>query len=469
VEDHLANCVDCRATLEEYRAMRQQLTSLRVVPALSDIREATMSKINTESNKNFFKGLLRPALAAIPVVAILIALSILQPWNSFPAPQSILTRVYAATSELQSYGLVIYSEATSDEGPVVSTMELNYSEPDRYYRKSLAGENTQEIIIIGDRQYINYHDSSRYMTRSAIESTIAGITSMYTKETALKMLDSLTDLERLPDEIIDGMDCLHYMGRIDMERQVAENIRSMQDNRDQFGLPPLTDEDLARFEEEMSYLRDIKINVELWIGEDDYLIRQFKTDQQLPDYLGTVHRTSMTMRYTSFNEPVSIQPPLDDQGSLLPGWNLAGSITSDSSQYVFTSDMLMSIGAQTGYNDPAHQRINFEISLTNQSAEKVNDGSVLVTTMVTDVAQKPQVFKAEPEDSGIHDFEPDQSRVYKLSLDFDGSNLSKQEISRLADETVIVVHFTTGDGNELFHQLYPHPSSDTRRERTPLE
>ena len=39
VEEHLAACADCRATLEDYRLIRRQLTSLRETPAPAKQRQ----------------------------------------------------------------------------------------------------------------------------------------------------------------------------------------------------------------------------------------------------------------------------------------------------------------------------------------------------------------------------------------------------------------------------------------------
>ena len=39
VEEHLSGCIDCRATLADYRVIRQQLESLKTVPTMPDIRD----------------------------------------------------------------------------------------------------------------------------------------------------------------------------------------------------------------------------------------------------------------------------------------------------------------------------------------------------------------------------------------------------------------------------------------------
>ncbi len=170
---------------------------------------------------------------------------------------------------------------------------------------------------------------------------------------------------------------------------------------------------------------------------------------------GQLFTSTTTYRYYDFNQPVAIEPPLDDEGNLLPGWQIAGSITPDSRQPVFSRDMVVTIGAEPGYNDAAHQQVTFRITLTNQSAETVDNVRLTLSTMATNETEKPAVIEARPQDPEITSFAPDRSETYIASWKFDGSHLSKQEISRLVDETQVKVKFTTQDGRELTELLSP--------------
>ena len=60
--------------------------------------------------------------------------------------------------------------------------------------------------------------------------------------------------------------------------------------------------------------------IEVWIGKDDYLIRQVNIDVQFFKSDGEVYTGSVTAEYYDFNEPIEIEPPLDADGKLLPGW-----------------------------------------------------------------------------------------------------------------------------------------------------
>ena len=60
--------------------------------------------------------------------------------------------------------------------------------------------------------------------------------------------------------------------------------------------------------------------IEVWIGKDDYLIRQVKHNGQVFLSNGEVGTFSFLEVYYDFNEPIEIEPPLDADGKLLPGW-----------------------------------------------------------------------------------------------------------------------------------------------------
>ena len=79
--------------------------------------------------------------------------------------------------------------------------------------------------------------------------------------------------------IIDGIDCFHFKG-IDNERA--------------------------------------NTTIELWLGKDDYLIRQRISQTTMPD--GTIHTS--VRKYYDFNQPISIKAPVTSSGELLDGWQV---------------------------------------------------------------------------------------------------------------------------------------------------
>jgi hypothetical protein len=78
----------------------------------------------------------------------------------------------------------------------------------------------------------------------------------------------------------------------------------------------LTKEEFQQLVEQFDRDRDVT-TVDFWISKDDYLIRkvQYVTSSQEGEVLHT-----KTMIYSGFNQPITIEPPLDAEGNLLPGW-----------------------------------------------------------------------------------------------------------------------------------------------------
>jgi hypothetical protein len=307
VEEHLADCSQCQATLADYMKVRQQLTSLRVVPTMPDIKVSTMSKIKDMHNRSVRRWM-RPALAAIPVVIVLIVLLVLQPWGSFPS--GIIAKAYATTEGLLSYRTSSSLVSTHNGETTIWDSELEYAAPDRYRSKFTLGNSTFEVITIGDKNYAWRADNTTDNAWSA------GIyVRPPSKEDTLSLLDLLTKIENLPDERIAGADCFHLRGEFDMERW-AEKTKAAFDPTD-----PRYEEDVKSIEEQAAATEAV---VEVWIGKDDYLIRQVKHNVQVFASDGEVGTFSYLEVYYDFNEPIEIEPPLDADGKLLPGWQLTG-------------------------------------------------------------------------------------------------------------------------------------------------
>jgi len=305
VEEHLAGCSQCQATLADYMKVRQQLTSLRVVPTMPDIKGSTMSKIKDMHNRSVRRWM-RPALAAIPVVIVLIVLLVLQPWGSFPG--GIMAKACATTEGLLSYRTSSSLIYTHNGETTINDSEGEYVAPDRYRGKFTLGNSTFEVITIGDKNYAWRADNT---TDNAWSAVIYGWP--LSKEDTRSLLDLLTKIENQPDERIAGADCFHLRGEVDMERW-AEKTKATLDSTD-----PMYEEDVEFIEEQAAATEAV---VDVWIGKDDYLIRQVKHNWQIFASDGGVDTLSYTEEYYDFNEPIEIEPPLDADGKLLPGWQL---------------------------------------------------------------------------------------------------------------------------------------------------
>jgi hypothetical protein len=328
VEEHLASCASCRATLADYTAVRRQLLSLRRMPAVSDIKEETMSKIKAVSFLRKPKQWMLPALVTVSIVAVLIALIALHPWSAFWGAQSVMAKAYAATSSLQSYQMTIYATSTYEEKTSEETSEWEFTSPDRLHAKITLDGETYEFIIVGDKQYVREPENASANLRISVSSSATPILS---KENTLQILDALTDLQKLPDGEIEGVDCFHYRGRFDVEQIIKEQKAKLDPTQ------PGYEERLEGLEQ----LRGIKTEVELWIGKDDYLIRQMKRDTQVPaDNIGGWSTSSSVVKYYDFDKPITIEPPVTASGELLPGWCLVDTLPTgpESNQSPYPSE-----------------------------------------------------------------------------------------------------------------------------------
>jgi hypothetical protein len=272
VERHLDHCIDCRAALLDYRTISERLKSLRSTADLPD-----MAVINISDAKHVIKdksfNRVRYALAAIPVIVIVIILAVLQPWVSSSNPQAVLAKAITAVENVKSYrsshvpGIYIMNQdGTFDYENNSIFQEFDF--PDKaHIIYTLNGVNN-DYIFIGTKMY--YSTSNFTIIFPGIPGNIP------TMQDTAEELKRITGLRQISDETIDGVDCYHFIGKDES-------------NPD---------------------------DVTLWIGKDDYLIRQkIRTNYNT----GTVVETS---KYYDFNFTITIEAPLDSSGNLLPGWQL---------------------------------------------------------------------------------------------------------------------------------------------------
>ena len=69
----------------------------------------------------------------------------------------------------------------------------------------------------------------------------------------------------------------------------------------------------------LELMRRGSIEVELWVGRDDHLIRQISRLDHLPELgAGTAEekwiRQTMVVQFYDYNEPIVIEPPSPDAG-----------------------------------------------------------------------------------------------------------------------------------------------------------
>jgi hypothetical protein len=311
VEEHLQHCCGCQLTLAEYTRISNQMSSLRSTPPLPDIKEEIMSKTTPENVINKPRRWLRPVLIAAPfVLALAIVLPIVIP-NLALTPEKVLAKASTAILKVQSYRdmdkAYQYNPATQDMSIQTYQEEDEFANGSFHFNKEMLTSEpsySHEQIGTGGQVYIRGDSSVITTAKEWQENTPS---AKLTQE----QLDMLTKIEVLPEESIDGVDCYHYRGTVDIEKY----IQKMQAIFSEEGLNINNDMISQAFNAK-------KITDEFWIGKDDYIIRQYK--ELITDTTGNIDLGSSMeiVKYYDFNAPISIESPLDTQGNLLPGWSL---------------------------------------------------------------------------------------------------------------------------------------------------
>ena len=123
-----------------------------------------------------------------------------------------------------------------------------------------------------------------------------------------------TDIEVLPDEVIDEIDCMHYRTSFNPSDPVFY-LKMMRE-----AIKLETDPDLIEFyqreiektEQEIAdgaEVPDETVVMNYWIGKDDYLIRQFHSVYSR-QWQGELEVHTETATYSQFNEDFEIEAPL---------------------------------------------------------------------------------------------------------------------------------------------------------------
>ena len=249
--------------------------------------------------------------------------------------QDAIARAIARTSEVRSYHSAGNSTTYTDTITYEGAYELECAAPDRYHSVETvnvngsesvtttissnggnvtvtAGGGWFETIVVGDKGYVRSQREPRWRICEVYTpdsqpppgqtpGTGACQVSIQTSDKQLELLNYLVELEKLPDEEIDGVNCSHYRGEIDQDSYV-----DMLRERGKEGYAQILPEYLEM-------MRRQEIVIELWIDGDDY-IRQLKTEGRSLDPNPStgpeqwVNWFTIT-RYFDFNEPICIEPP----------------------------------------------------------------------------------------------------------------------------------------------------------------
>lgn len=132
------------------------------------------------------------------------------------------------------------------------------------------------------------------------------------------MLEGLEHIEVLPDEVIDGVSCVHYRGSYDPFHLDA--LREQIENETDPDLKEML-QHILEVQEQLKEEMEMTAVAEVWIGKDDYLVRQkcvtqswkMTDDEDINGTLfpvGTKVTFTGILKFSNFNEPVKIEVPL---------------------------------------------------------------------------------------------------------------------------------------------------------------
>ena len=313
VSKHLSYCEECRSTLEGLKSTREKLVMLRETPELpvlqvSTIQEKAVRRTRFSSNK-----IRLSTTIALPVILIL---AIILPITFFDGASGVLAKAYAATEKIETYRFdgEVYTYFIDKDKSVLSVSEKEvFGGYDNYYVKIYPrGEGYyQAIIVVDGRRYI-YGQVGKYQITESYFEELAP-----TKQKTLDYLALIDNVETLEDEFINGTECYHYKGTVSTEKWLERMIPRFKKNFENW--PGISETDLDELVENfINTNRRKEIRYELWVGKNDYLVRQVKEYTKI---LPTgFYETIFVMNFYDFDEVMDIQPPLDKNGDLLEGW-----------------------------------------------------------------------------------------------------------------------------------------------------
>ena len=221
-------------------------------------------------------------------------------------PSEVIARANTAMSELQSYRMQLRLSYTSDGGEAgETTIAAESVAPDRYYMKTDEDDSRTESITIGSKNYIR-HDNLPWRLAEIPyqdDDPFAGSKIMVPSP------DSLTNIERLPDEEINGRDCWHFRALSTMDTWIEGQTTAIESME----APDWYREQRL---EALDGMRRWTNTVELWIDKEDYFMRQNKSESRTahPDPESGEEEwvtSRVLIQYYDFNAPIEIEPPLD--------------------------------------------------------------------------------------------------------------------------------------------------------------
>ncbi len=196
------------------------------------------------------------------------------------APDLILADADAALNKVNAMRYSMDASFSNLPGagdkPIQLALSGEIVRPDRY---TMRGADVGEVLVVGDNSWQRRDASAAWVKRAGS----SGIGGLIDPSALADSSQYYTNVMRLSDEIIGGVDCYHLKFDVDAAKLAAASS----------GL------DLGK----------ATIAAEVWVGKADSLQRQMQLLIKLPTSSGNISGT-MRIGLSSFNDPITITPPI---------------------------------------------------------------------------------------------------------------------------------------------------------------
>ena len=260
-----------------------------------------------------------PSVVAAVLLLLILALAGCG-YTGEPAIQQVLERAQAANTseEVSSFhralSYVVSAEGMGDISPS-PLAEGDFLAPDRWKGTSTYGTDVTESIIIGRKTYERRQDESEWRMRELPEDWPGPAAWELSSYLDVFISAAVEEVRELPSESIDGVECWRY--RVDHNRTLDSALEQLEEATD-----------LETIESLRAWVESIRREevaewAEVWIGKDDYLVRQSRNVQErtsdgehefgFPNVVipeGTRYAMTVTFTFSGFNEPVEIEAPI---------------------------------------------------------------------------------------------------------------------------------------------------------------
>ena len=235
--------------------------------------------------------------------------------------QQALERAQAASTseEISSFHftleLIQAAEGMEETSSSVSEGYLLFPDRSRIFTPNSFGTGLSEVITIGRMMYRRDNEESQWSAMESPDNPPGLAAWELSSYLDVFISAAVEEVMELPSESIDGVECWRF--RVDHNITLDSALEQLEEATD-----------LETIESLRAWVESIRRAelaewAEVWIGKDDYLVRQSRNVQErtsdgeyefgFPNVVipeGTRFAITVTFTFSGFNEPVEIEAPI---------------------------------------------------------------------------------------------------------------------------------------------------------------